>query len=600
MAGLKEATPLQLKALRKEGKTRENLENFRYLYRFHFNENHSQTRDYYLQKFSKLMNEAMMKLREILFIKSTTSIPAIDQQKDESPLLIPSYFFEEEEDESQDCRLIPPFFFEGEDEYLIPSYFSEEEDGSPDCRLIPPFLFEEKDDSTVVDSHEQNPNWRVLMNFNKPLIEKERARVEAGKEARVKESVGLELQNEIMQLKSKITYLQETAYAREELLQTQISQGEAENKCLKELLEKEKKRGDAENKKAEVEKRKAAEALKLLIAELNKAEAEEKKAAEALKQSKLDGEKQLVDKDLIQKQVSDKVAEINRLKELLAKEKKRGDSEKKKAEAEKKKALESLKLLEAEKSKLDGEKKMVDIERNRAEELETSLEALKSEANEAKIKLGIERSKYEEAQKKLEAEKNKANREMKRADSEKAKAELQKRCAEEERKNLLKEEYWSDELSRRLEEEKKRSEELERKVQDIMYTEKVEKVSPEESDRQHENLNTNAANANMVFLEKHLELEKKHVKHAKKVAKFEKRRNDLLQQEICRLKQDLHQFCDRLSVLDGCFCCGVEEIDASAKGNFRGTETASGTPLAEQNKQKQTCSYKACPRTEAA
>ncbi|RZC43487.1 hypothetical protein C5167_036440 [Papaver somniferum] len=99
----------------------------------------------------------------------------------------------------------------------------------------------------------------------------------------------------------------------------------------------------------------------------------------------------------------------------------------------------------------------------------------------------------------------------------------------------------------------------------LSCTLKVEKVCPEESDRQHENLNANAANANVVFLEKHLELEKKQVKHAKKVAKFEKRRNDLLQQEICRLKQDLHQFYDRLSLLDGCFCCGVEGIDASAK-----------------------------------
>ncbi|XP_026382810.1 uncharacterized protein LOC113278086 isoform X2 [Papaver somniferum] len=96
--------------------------------------------------------------------------------------------------------------------------------------------------------------------------------------------------------------------------------------------------------------------------------------------------------------------------------------------------------------------------------------------------------------------------------------------------------------------------------------EKMEKVCPEGSDRQHENVNTNAANANMVLLEKQLQLEKKHVKHAKKVAKFEKRRNDLLQQEICRLKQDLQQFCHRLNLLGGSFFHGVEGIDASAKG----------------------------------
>ncbi|KAI3888975.1 hypothetical protein MKX03_028774 [Papaver bracteatum] len=357
-------------------------------------------------------------------------------------------------------------------------------------------------------------------------LEEERARVEAEKDANAKESVvRVELENEVLQLKSEITSLQENVYAREELLQTQISQGEAENKRLKELLEKEKMRGDAEIKKDEAEK------------------------------SKLDGETQMIDKDLIQKQVS---AEIHRFKELLANEMKKEDSDKKKA-------LESLELLEAEMSKADGEKMMVDIERNQVEELKTTLEALKYEACESRIKLGTERSKYEEAKKKLKAEKFKANWEKKRADSGKAKAELQKRCAEEERKKLLNEEYRSDALSKRLEEEKKRSEELERKVQDIM-SEKVEKVCPEESDRQHENVNTNAANANMVLLEKQLELEKKHVKHAKKVAKFEKRRNDLLQQEIFRLKQDLQQFCHRLNLLGGSFFHGVEGIDASAKG----------------------------------
>ncbi|KAI3908062.1 hypothetical protein MKW98_003707 [Papaver atlanticum] len=358
-------------------------------------------------------------------------------------------------------------------------------------------------------------------------LEEERARVEAEKDAKAKESVvRVELENEVLQLKSEITSLQENVYAREELFQTQISQGEAENKRLKELLEKEKERGDAEIKKDEVEK------------------------------SKLDGETQMIDKDFIQKQVS---AEINRFKELLVNEMKREDSNKKKA-------LESFGLPEAEKSKTDGEEMMVDIERNQAEELKTTLEALKSEACEARIKLGTERSKYEEAKKKLKAEKFKANWEKKRADSEKAKAELQKRCAEEERKKLLNEEYRSDALSKRLEEEKKRSEELERKIQDIMYTEKVEKVCPEESDRQHENVQTNSANANVVLLEKHLELEKKHVKHAKKVAKFERRRNDLLQQEICCLKQDLQQFCHRLNLLGGSFFHGVEGIDASAKG----------------------------------
>ncbi|RZC43485.1 hypothetical protein C5167_036442 [Papaver somniferum] len=94
----------------------------------------------------------------------------------------------------------------------------------------------------------------------------------------------------------------------------------------------------------------------------------------------------------------------------------------------------------------------------------------------------------------------------------------------------------------------------------------MEKVCPEGSDRQHENVNTNAANANMVLLEKQLQLEKKH---------------------------DLQQFCHRLNLLGGSFFHGVEGIDASAKGtyvlkpgNFRVAKTSLGAAVM-QNKGKQ-------------
>ncbi|KAI3994802.1 hypothetical protein MKX01_037353, partial [Papaver californicum] len=39
------------------------------LYRFHWEENNSPTREYYLHKFSKLMDKAVKKMRLILFIK---------------------------------------------------------------------------------------------------------------------------------------------------------------------------------------------------------------------------------------------------------------------------------------------------------------------------------------------------------------------------------------------------------------------------------------------------------------------------------------------------------------------------------------------------
>ncbi|XP_026381618.1 uncharacterized protein LOC113276253 [Papaver somniferum] len=103
MAELQEGTLLQLEALKKEGKTRSELENCCRLYRFHFKENHSPTREYYLQKFSWLMTRDLKKLRLILFIKGTTSIPlAIEEEDDSLEELIPSFLFDEENDTTTD------------------------------------------------------------------------------------------------------------------------------------------------------------------------------------------------------------------------------------------------------------------------------------------------------------------------------------------------------------------------------------------------------------------------------------------------------------------------------------------------------------------
>ncbi|RZC66618.1 hypothetical protein C5167_010309 [Papaver somniferum] len=101
-AKLPKATPLQLKALENEDKARQELYKFYDLYRFHFEENNSQTREYYLQKFGKLMDRARQKYILILFIRGTTSIPpAVGEEEDDSlDELIPSFLFDEEGDDS--------------------------------------------------------------------------------------------------------------------------------------------------------------------------------------------------------------------------------------------------------------------------------------------------------------------------------------------------------------------------------------------------------------------------------------------------------------------------------------------------------------------
>ncbi|OVA07260.1 hypothetical protein BVC80_8501g9 [Macleaya cordata] len=412
-------------------------------------------------------------------------------------------------------------------------------------------------------------------------------------------------------LKERYSKLEEKRNALRQavkLLEHQIDKLQTENLSISKALEEERARVEAENE-AKVKESTIRVGLENEILNL-------KSEISSLRES---SSSRGQDEDLLQIRVSEGEAEITRLKELLEKERKRGDSERKKAEAEKKKAAEAWKLLKSEKSKADEGKKLVDIERKCTEEFKRSLEALKTEANEVRAELVSERSRNEEAQRRLEAEKKKANREKKRADSEMAKAEQQKKCMEEERKKAMKEKNHSDQLSKRLEEERQRNVELQKEVQGIMSAKKLQKVHLGYSEEAHRRLETEqqkamkekchsdhlseqlekerrrnkqlekemqeimsarktekvlpvhsdssiqSASADMMFLEKQLKLEKMHVKHAKRVAKLERTRNNLLQQEVCRLKQDLFQYSHRLNVLDGCFSHGIEGIGASAK-----------------------------------
>lgn len=167
---------------------------------------------------------------------------------------------------------------------------------------------------------------------------------------------------------------------------------------------------------------------------------------------------------LLQVRVSEGEKEINRLKELLGKEKRRADAERKNAEGEKKKAAEELKSIKAEKSKADEQRSFAKIEGAKAEQYRLQLEMLKKEADDAKSKLASETLKFEQANKKLEAEKQKAIKERKRVESEMAKVEEQRKLAEANGKKALQEKCRAENLSRQLEENRKSVEELQKEI----------------------------------------------------------------------------------------------------------------------------------------
>ncbi|PIA42156.1 hypothetical protein AQUCO_02100190v1 [Aquilegia coerulea] len=391
-------------------------------------------------------------------------------------------------------------------------------------------------------------------------------------EARSKEcSVRAGLENEILNLISKIDLLKEesnTSKYQEEIaqLQARLAEADAENNRLKELFNEERKRADSEKKKAKAEKKKA-EAKKIEFeAKIKESaclenEIKKLKSEMASLQEKKDSRDEDGETLLLHSRVSKGEADNKRLNELLVKERKRGDSEKKRAEMEKKKSSDALELVKSERKKAEEEKKFADVERTRAEKCRISLEATRIEANELRAKLVLEKSRIEEAHRKAEAEKQMAYREKKRAESEMVKAEEQKKLVEEEKKKLMDEKDRTNQLSQKLEEAGERIESLEKEIQEIMSSRTMKQNLPVTSE-----VNRNVGR-NLLLLEEQLRLEKMQVKHAKRVSKFEKKRNNLLEQELYHLKQDFGYFGYRLNVLDGCFSTGIEGIDASAKRN---------------------------------
>ncbi|KAJ6950889.1 hypothetical protein NC651_004540 [Populus alba x Populus x berolinensis] len=344
---------------------------------------------------------------------------------------------------------------------------------------------------------------------------------EEGKER--EEALRFSLENEISALKSEMSTLQwkGSAVAEDQnqevkLLQDQVSKGEKEISRLKELLEIAKTRVDSEKKNAEVEKKSASEAWKLVKAEKAKADEERKHASsEGLKVEEyrlqlevLKKEAELAKSKLasetLKYEEANKKFKTEKLK--VTKEKKRADSETARAEVKKKLAEANRKKLAEEKSHTENLSKQLEDVRQRIEELQKAeeyqlqLESFKKEAAESKSKLVSEILKLEDANKKLEAEKAKVMEERKSADSEMAKAKEQKKLAETTGMKVVEEKSHADNLSRQLEDARIKIEELEKGINRFMLTKNMGGAF----DDQHEILNGEAATIRFRDLLKNL------------------------------------------------------------------------------------------------
>ncbi|XP_065855706.1 uncharacterized protein [Euphorbia lathyris] len=200
--------------------------------------------------------------------------------------------------------------------------------------------------------------------------------------------------------------------------------------------------------------------------------------------------------------------EINVLKELL-------DKEKKKAESAKKCAAEAGKHLKAEKTKADKEKKNADTERKKAEGYQTKFEALRKEANETKTKFLSEISEFKEANQKLKMEKS--------------------------------------QLSCQLEESRHKTAELQKQVDELLSSRSVIEtptVLPVKD--------VNSKTRKLKLVQEKLKLEKMRLMYAKQMAKLEKNRSSTLQQELGSIKLDSVKISQRLDALNKWLLSGTQ------------------------------------------
>ncbi|KAJ0018587.1 hypothetical protein Pint_11304 [Pistacia integerrima] len=377
--------------------------------------------------------------------------------------------------------------------------------------------------------------------------------------------------------RSRCSQLQEKRSALRQalkLFEQQLDKVQAENLSFKKACEEEQAR-------AEVEKEGREKELAARVSLENEISALKSEIFILQQKGRSHAEDKSEDVKLLQVCVSDGEKEINRLKELLEKEKVRADSEKKNAEAEKKRAVEAWKYVKAEKGKADEERKLANTEGKKGNEYRLQLEAMGKEVDDAKSKLHSVTLKLAEGNKKLEAEKQKVTKERKRADAERNKAEEQRKLSEgnwnqaeaekcraeslcrqleETRLRVEKEKCCSDKLSQQLEEARGRIDELQKQIYDLQSSRKRVKasaISPEK--------HLNADSGKMKLLKKQLKFKKMQVKHAKQVAKLEKRHNVLLREVVGHLKLDLVQFSNRLDLVDKCFSLKAEGIDNPRK-----------------------------------
>ncbi|XVF26278.1 hypothetical protein REPUB_Repub14bG0002100 [Reevesia pubescens] len=327
---------------------------------------------------------------------------------------------------------------------------------------------------------------------------------------------------------------------------------------------------EKQRKIGEENTKKAAEVRKCANFEMAKAE-EKRKTAEETKKAVEDRKRAVVEMAKVEEQR--KIA-VEAKKKAVEEKSHDNNLAKQLEEARRRNEELEKKLHELSRSRNLGEGPFDQPDRN------TSAAAAKSKKTEQLDVLKEDAEKSRAVSEPLqfeEVEKKKAISERKQADSKMRRAEKKRKLVDVNTKKAIEGKHCCDHLSKLLEDARLKINELQKQMHELSFSRKMVGslvVSSAEG--------TSAEVAEVKLLKKQLKFEKKRVKYAKDVARLEKSRSNLLQQELGCMKLELIQILSRLDTLDKCFSTPDEGIDdmEEERGAFSVTTSAK---LGEEN-----------------
>ncbi|XWS13515.1 hypothetical protein CRYUN_Cryun36dG0043700 [Craigia yunnanensis] len=470
---------------------------------------------------------------------------------------------------------------------------SEVEDKTEEIKLLKASVSDRRKEINWLKELVENEKKRADLEKKKAAEASKHAETEKGKAGEEHRLADIE-RKKAEDYRTQLEALRKEVNEAKSKLVSEKSKFDEETKQLQEEKKKaveERKRADLEMAKAKEQRKIAEETKKKAVeerkhADLQMAEAEEQRKIAEETMKKAVEVRKCADFEMVEAEEQRKIAEETKKtvedRKCAVMEMAKVEEQRKIAEATNKKAVE-------EKSHADSLTKQLEEARRRNEELEKKLHELsrsrnlgegpfdqpdrntstaapktKERAQLEVLKEDADKSRAVSESLQFEEVEKENGSERKQADSEMRKARKKRKLVEVNTEKAMDGKHCGDRLPKQLEDARLKINKLQKQINELSSSRNLVDALVVSSEK-----GISAEVAEVKLLKKQLKFEKKRVKHAKDVARLEKSRSNLLQQEVGCMKLELIQFLNRLDALDKCFSTPAGGIDDMEKaGDF--------------------------------